>query len=1090
MITWNVGRSGAGKTTESIRQAEQWAAEYPQVYFLVPEQSSMALERQLGRRGLQGIEVVSFRRLCNVIFRRFGGVAGTYMSKPRQTALIYRILQENRSKLQYYKNARVSMGFVSRLADAFSELSLSGLQQEAVLPVLEEKKRPDWVLKYQDLFMLYGAFQAALNEDQRSAGEDLRAATELAREQNFFKDYPVVIDGFFGFTGAQRELLKVLFAQSPRVFGTLLMDPKDPALCFEPAKKELWWLQKAAEEASVAFEVKELSGPSKRNLPPDLAFLEQWFMAEQKPDVVAPAVEHIRILEGRNIREELGMVAVDIARKVREDGLRYRDFALIAGSLETYGPVAESVFEKYGVPLFVDEGRPSLSKPLFAFVQSALRMISPERYFLREDVLALLKTGLCNEDRDLISRVENYTAVWQISGERWVREADWTQNPRGMDRIRPEDEELLAELNALRNRIRLPLMAFKDACAPGTGKALATAIYELLQAFRVEEQMTERAEQILKQTTQSPLEGAALRRRSREYQQIYSAMMDILDDIYSVFGDQSISLYAMEELVGLCGEELALNVAPPTTDAVTLGSVAHSRLEDIRELYVVGANQGVLPMPVADSGLISERERRLFNEYQLPCNATLQQNILQGRHRLYSALFSAPGGLTFSYSAFEADGSPKLASSYIQRLKDLIDPPLLRRNDLKWYDFAVTRGGARELMSWEPRLQKTILAELGETLPAPVAADDQLPEEVIRRIFGDKLRLSYSQIGLYQKCPFQYFMGKTMGLEPIRPVTFDKNNIGTFVHHGMEVLTNRIIDEDYNYDEYTPDKIKQFGEEIARDYLKNQLKDLEETPRFRALFDRMTGLLCRVAENVLGEWKEGRYRPVAAEFQLNKTELPLNGGRRVQLIGSVDRVDAYETPEATYLKVTDYKTGNQEFRMQGITNRDGVQLPIYLYGVLNSGKWKNAKPGLACYMEAHQPSFTGPVQPEDLPDRIREFYKRGGPVSKDPVVLQGLDSAGGSRYFQLRYKNSGELHANCKAYEPELMQEMADHMETVIKETAEGILGGNTQAVPLKGESDPCSYCNFRKICHHNSETDPERIYNKEPYGWRKEQEG
>ncbi len=1090
MITWNVGRSGVGKTTESIRQAVMWAKEYPQVCFLVPEQSSMALERQLGREGLQGVEVVSFRRLCNVIFRQFGGVAGTYMSKPRQTALIYRILQENRQKLHYYRKARVSMGFVSRLADAFSELSLSGLTEEAVLPLLKEKNRPDWVVKYQDLFLLYQAYQNALNEDQRSAGEDLRVATDLARENGFFRDRPLVIDGFFGFTGAQRELLKVAFAQSPRVMGTLLLDPEDPALCFEPAKRELWHLQRLAQEAGASFKTQVLSGPSKRNLPKDLAFLEQWFMAENAPAEQPPAAEHIRMMEGRNIREELGMVAVDIARKVRA-GARYRDFALIAGSLEPYGPVAESVFEKYGVPLFVDEGRPSLSKPLFAFVQNALQMIRPDRYFQREDVLAFLRTDLCNEDRDLVSRLENYTQVWKISGERWVRDADWTQNPRGMDKKVPGDEELLAELNGLRNRIRGPLLAFRETCKPGTGKALAQGIYELLKAFRVEEQMIARAEGVLKQSAQNSLESAALRRKSREYQQIYSAMMDILDDIYSVFGDHPLSLYTMQELIGLCGEELALNVAPPTTDAVTLGTVAHSRLENVRELYVVGANQGLLPMPVADSGLIGERERRLFNEHQLPCNATLQQNLLQGRHRLYSALFSAPDGITFSYSAFEADGTPKLASPYIGRLKELIQPPLVRRADMDFYDFAVTRGGARELMSWEPALQKPILAELQETLPPAVKEDPRLPEAVIRRIFGDRLWLSYSQIGLYQKCPFQYFMKQTMGLKKTQPVTFDKNNIGTFVHYGLELLTNQVIAGGYHYEEYTPDKIQQFGEQVARDYLADQLRDLEDTPRFRALYQRMTGLLCRVAENVLGEWKEGRYRPVEAEFSLDRVELPLKDGRNVRLIGSIDRVDTYETEGITYLKVTDYKTGKQEFQMEGVTNRTGVQLPIYLYGAIKSGKWQNPSPALGCYLEAHQPAFNQPVSPEELPDKIREFYRRAGVISMDPVALDGLDAERGSRYFKLRYNKNGNLDSRVKVYEPEIVQEMVEHMEEVIRETAEGILSGNTQAIPLKGGPlDPCKYCDFNKCCHHNEETDAERLYDKDGFAWRKGQEG
>ncbi|MBR4086629.1 MAG: hypothetical protein IKK30_02070, partial [Clostridia bacterium] len=124
-----------------------------------------------------------------------------------------------------------------------------------------------------------------------------------------------------------------------------------------------------------------------------------------EPAAITPT--HLRLMVGRNIREELSMVAADIAKKVREEGLRYRDFALIAGSLEEYGPIAETVFAKYGVPLFVDRGRSSLGKPIFAFVQSALRLISPERYFRQEDLMTLLKPVFAG-------RIVTSSAGWKI----------------------------------------------------------------------------------------------------------------------------------------------------------------------------------------------------------------------------------------------------------------------------------------------------------------------------------------------------------------------------------------------------------------------------------------------------------------------------------------------------------------------------------------------------------------------------------------------------------------------------------------------------------------------------------------------------
>ncbi len=1083
LITWILGRSGSGKTTALRERLARLAAQYHKIYYLVPEQSSLGLERELSKE-YPNVKTVSFRRLTNEIFRAFGGVAGSYMTKTRQTALIYRVLAEKKKDLVYYRSARPTMGFVSRLSEVFSEFAMSGLCRDQVLPIMEESGRQDWLAKYQDLFLLYETYCAALDAENRWAAEDLAAATELAKTHGFFKETALLIDGFFGFTGRQRELLRVVFADSPAVCCALLLDQKEQSLLFSSAKGEFYALQKLAD--GMEQETVVLESGSKRLKHQDLAYLEKHLFAPRLAEPIeAP---HLRLMVGQNLREELAMVAADIAKKVREQGGRWRDYALLAGSLNDYGPVAETIFAKYGIPLFVDRGRASLGKPIFAFVQSALRLISPERYFRQEDLMIFLKTGLCGEDRDQISRLENYCILWQINGERLMREADWTQNPAGSGKPNEEQQALLAELNAMKNRLRGPLLRWKETAAAGTGAALTEGLYQLLCEFQVADRIAAMAADYTTESAEglSGWQRQQNRRLGQEYLKLYGVMMDILDDIHAVFGAEKIALYDLEELIGLCGEETALNVAPPTVDAVTLGEIAHSRLSEPKELYIVGCNQGILPMPVSDQGLIGDGERRLLAEKELPCNATLQQNTLQGQYRFYAALFSATEGMTFSYSAFQMSGEALLPSAYIHKVAALTHCVPLLREDMDLYDFALTLDGARELIGYEPALGQGILEELGEEPLPPRQKDDRLSEEVVRGLFGDRLRLSYSQISLYQNCPFHYFMEKTMGIRPLEPITFDAANIGTFVHYGMERLMKQLRQENFDYPSYNAERIQQFGAQMAIEYLEDQLKDFNRSNRFSALYQRMTDLFCRVAENVLGELAAGRYVPYGEEVPLNGVSLDLADGKKVELIGSVDRVDTYEVGGATYLKVTDYKTGSRTFEMKGITNKDGVQLPIYLYGLMKSGRWADPRPGAACYMEAKQPLFRRQIPAEELERAITDFYKRDGAYNQDPIALQGLDGSAGSQYFKIRYNKDGSIAKGCKVYESALMGELVDHMETVIRDTAEGIFGGNTAILPLKGKTqDACRYCSFAAVCGFDGGKDPCKEYSEEPYGWR-----
>lgn len=1087
MITWALGRSGAGKTEYLKSRLSTLCKEGKTVYYLVPEQGSMAMEREIGALGLEGAQVVSFRRLTNIIFRTFGGVAGSYMTKQKELALIYRVLLSQKDRLGYYRKARPTVGFIAKLSEVFEEFALSGLEESKVLPLLEQCGRRDWQEKYKDLFLLYRVFSEQLNEESRMAVKELAAATALAREKHFFKGAALLIDGFFGFTGAQREMLSVMMEQADSIDCALLLDEEDRSVLFATAKEELEKLKRLAKKAGAEEKTVGLKGPSKRLAFEDLQYLEQ-HLFDPKPVPFPGEASHICLLEGKNIREELTMVAADIARRVREEGLRYREIGLMAGSLDTYGPIAEAIFQNFQIPLFLDRGRQSISKPIFAFVQSALRLISPERYFRREDMLSFLKTGLCGEDADLVSRLESYCICWQINGERWIREQPFTQNPAGLKEWTEEGRTLLAQLNALRERIRLPLIAFKKAAEEGSGEALARGIYQLLCDFRVEEQIAERAKEYLEEAKGAKDNWSAqqYRRQSREYMKHYGVMTEILDDVFTVFGKEKLSLYALEELIGLCGEEMALNVAPQSMDAVCMGEVAHSRLEKIKHLYVVGANQGLLPMPVSDSGLISDRERQLFEEHHLPCNATLQQNALQGQYRFYAALFSASLGLTFSYSAFQMNGSLLFPSVYLQKVKELTGLAPIKRDEMNLYDFAATKECARGLIAREPKLRKEILAEIGNALPEDREQPDALPQAVVTKLFGKHLELSYSQINLYQNCPFRYFMEKTMRIKPIEPIRFDAANIGTFIHDGMEQLVKELISKKYDYTLYTSDKIQQFAEEMAEKYLAENLKDLPRSKRFDALYRRMTGLFCRVAENVIAELSEGRFRPYGAEVSLKGTPLALKNGREVELIGSVDRVDTYETEDGTYLKVTDYKTGSQSFDMKGITNRTGVQLPIYLYGLKRSGNFKNPKSAVACYMEAHTPDFDKLFPPDQLEEQLRKFYRRGGAFTADREVLSALDAGSGSRYFKIGYKKDGDFMKDTKVYEPALMEEMVDYMETVLKETAEDIFAGNTKADPLKDDQhDACKYCAFSHVCRFDEDTMEGRPYSEEPFGWR-----
>ena len=89
MLKLLLGRSGSGKTTklrEMVRDALRRSPESP-VFLIVPEQASFENERAmlelLGAEDAQKVHVLSFSRLADEGFRRYGGGAGQKAGRRR-----------------------------------------------------------------------------------------------------------------------------------------------------------------------------------------------------------------------------------------------------------------------------------------------------------------------------------------------------------------------------------------------------------------------------------------------------------------------------------------------------------------------------------------------------------------------------------------------------------------------------------------------------------------------------------------------------------------------------------------------------------------------------------------------------------------------------------------------------------------------------------------------------------------------------------------------------------------------------------------------------------------------------------------------
>ena len=74
LIRFIYGKTGTGKTTAVFAEMER-SAKNGKVFLLVPDREAVAAESRAAElANAQNIDVLTFGRLCNYIFRRWGGL--------------------------------------------------------------------------------------------------------------------------------------------------------------------------------------------------------------------------------------------------------------------------------------------------------------------------------------------------------------------------------------------------------------------------------------------------------------------------------------------------------------------------------------------------------------------------------------------------------------------------------------------------------------------------------------------------------------------------------------------------------------------------------------------------------------------------------------------------------------------------------------------------------------------------------------------------------------------------------------------------------------------------------------------------------
>lgn len=1089
-----LGGSGSGKTEYIYDLLVRQAGEHPRKNYLVivPEQFTMQTQQKLvdlaPGHAIMNIDVLSFKRLAYRVFDDLGMQDIQVLEETGKNLVLRRLAQENENKLTVLRPNMNRMGYIGEVKSLISELVQYRISPDKLMELTEDKAvSPVLSAKLRDIATMYRAFCDFMQDSYVTAEEILNVLKSVVPQSETLRDSVILFDEFTGFTPIQNDLIYELLQVADQIYVTLTIDAEEDFYhsrgseeLFDMSKKTITTLMKMADKLHV--DTKEpviLTESEKKRFihAPALSFLEK-NLFRMHPEKWTGAVREIHLAVTRNPKEELTLVARQINALIRK-GYRYREIAVVTGAVETYQSYVEPLFHKYEIPYFMDITKEILFHPFIELIRAALEIVDSN--FSYEAMMRFLRCGFCDMEEDDIDRLDNYLVATGIRGKSaWGRR--WVHMPR--------QKELydLEKLEHLRKQIYEMLEPFvnvfkQDKATVADG---VMALYQLLTALEAQHKLWEWEDALLQKGEEA---------KSREYAQIYTIVMKLLEKYNALLGDELLNIQDFIEVLEAGFSAANVAVVPPGYDSVTIGDIERTRLNNIKVLFFIGVNDGIIPKSSNAGGIISEYEREFLSQRVELAPGAREKAFVQ-RFYLYRNLTKPSNELYISFSKVDPSGKAIRPSYLIGVMKKLFPDISLWEfeNVASGRDFYTKEAAEDYLICGEKdeawyALAKFLLKEQKEDrveklLKAPFSCYENTPisRAAALALYGRKPKGSITRLERFAACAYAHYLQYGLKLSERETSAFENVDMGNIYHTALEYYSRKL--EKSRYDWFgVPDDVRlQMSEEAMGEALSEYMglsacETAENSYRRKRMQDIFTQTVWALTKQV----RAGKFVPEHFEVSFEQLEgkeslsYQLENDVIMELTGRIDRVDSYDDGNRIAIKVIDYKSGNTKFDLIRIYRGLQLQLVVYLDAAIEFAEDKHRGreivPGGILYYHIDDPVLESDdsLTKEEAEHALLQALRPDGLVSSDPEIYMAMDENldGKSEVIPLEIKKSGEIStARSKVASTEEFQLITRYVEYMIKKDADAIYGGDVSVNPYKSDRESsCMYCPYASVC-------------------------
>lgn len=1083
-----MGSGRSDKSTKMLEYIVNEACKNPNKEYLVivPDQFNFAMQKQLvllsGNKGILNIDVLSFMRLAHRICDEVGFEKSTVttLDDLGKSLILQLLAEKQKDNLSVYGDKLDKPGYIAKIKSIISEFMQYGIKPDGVEKIINlaaESGKGTLKEKLTDVNVLYAEFLKYINDKYTTTEETLDVVASLVHNSDTVKKSVIIFDGFTGFTPVQMKFIDTLMDFCIDIHVSMLMDDKQKEL-FDMSQKTINRLEEMADSKRMVIDAPYVS-------------------TQEKADA------KISVFEGRNPENELAMAVSRVHELVRSRGYRYKDIAMVTGDIEEYRNAAACVFERAGIPYFIDKTQPMLLNPFVEYIRALIEIYTDNYSY--ESVFRFLKSGLTDFAREDIDRLDNYCLAMGIKGRK-----KW--HTRFIKPNQQTTEEAVYELEQIRQKVVELIDAFgeelsKDnkeytARSKRTVKEYAVALYNRIVECGIERKLSNMSEEFDRMNMTSQAE---------EYRQIYVRIMNVMDELATLVPNETVNIKEFGNLMDAGFDGIRIGITPQSMDYVQIGDLTRSRIGDVKVLFVLGANDGIIPQSISKSGIINDSERQFIadNDAEIVLAPTSREDVYTQRLYLYMALKKPDDLLYVSYSKVSNSGKALIPSYFVRKLVAQSDEKSVIRDGSGQvyseaeayskmiqligaiYDRQATEEDVSEVSiliryfvnhsQYKARVLR-LLEEIRQM--SDCEGKDIIGKAVATAIYGKNLFGSVTRLETYANCAYQYFLRYGLKLNEREVFSFEAKDLGNIYHEVLSEYSMMMKESGQSWFTVDDGMIEDMMEKAVDKALLKDNAALSSTARTNYMKNRISRIMKRTAVVLSKQIKKGEFTPKYFEIgfeQLSSKDsirIQLSDDEMMQLVGRIDRVDTCEKEEGVYVKIIDYKSSGKDMDLAAVYEGRQLQLIVYLNAAMENERksGKNVIPAGVFYYHIDDPIIEDDkrLNDEQVEKEIMKSLKLSGLVNSDEegraIDLIDMHVEDESTVIKVTKTQKG-IKSTKQVISGDDFEVLSRYVNLKMAEIGRSILGGNIGIESPDGinriNDVNCDYCQFKTVCQN-----------------------